>query len=42
MASERKPDSLTSPVLRYDIAFLKGDQAGMERQVVRGREKRRT
>ncbi len=38
-ALERKPQFAASPVLLYDIAFLKGDQAGMERQVVRGQGK---
>ena len=36
---EREPQFAASPVLLYDIAFLKGDQAGMERQVVRGQGK---
>jgi eukaryotic-like serine/threonine-protein kinase len=38
-AFEREPQFAASPVLLYDIAFLKGDQAGMERQVVRGQGK---
>jgi tetratricopeptide (TPR) repeat protein len=35
-ALDRKPQFAASPVLLYNIAFLKGDEAGMERQVVRG------
>jgi serine/threonine protein kinase len=38
-ASERKLDSPDFVYMRYDIAFLKGDQAGMERQVTVGQGK---
>jgi eukaryotic-like serine/threonine-protein kinase len=38
-ASERQLDSADAAVLRYDIAFLKGDAAGMEREATAGRGK---
>src|SRR5258708_37341094 len=38
-ASERRLESSWTPVFRYDIAFLKGDQAAMERAATLGREK---
>ena len=38
-ASERKLEISDFLVQRYDIAFLKGDQAGMERQAALGRGK---
>jgi len=37
MAAQRKVDSPDLSVLRYDIAFLKGDQAGMDQEAARGR-----
>jgi eukaryotic-like serine/threonine-protein kinase len=39
IASERQLDSADASVLRYDIAFLKGDEAGMEREATPGRGK---
>jgi serine/threonine protein kinase/tetratricopeptide (TPR) repeat protein len=38
-ASERKLNSPDFLIMRYNTAFLKGDQAGMERQVALGQEK---
>ena len=38
-ASERKLDIPEFPVQRYDIAFLKGDKAGMEREVAQAQGK---
>lgn len=38
-ASERKLETPDYIVHRYDIAFLKGDRAGMEREVALGQEK---
>ena len=38
-ASERKLEIPEFLVLRYGLAFLKGDKAGMEREVALGREK---
>ncbi len=38
-ASERKLDSPELFILRYYIAFLKADQAGMDREAARGQEK---
>jgi serine/threonine protein kinase/tetratricopeptide (TPR) repeat protein len=37
VAAERKVDSTDLSVLRYTIAFLKGDQAGMEQERVRAK-----
>jgi eukaryotic-like serine/threonine-protein kinase len=39
IASERQLDSADASVLRYDIAFLKRDEAGMEQEATRGRGK---
>ncbi|HLN01622.1 MAG TPA: protein kinase [Bryobacteraceae bacterium] len=36
-AAERQLESPEFVVLRYDIAFLKGDRAGMERELARGK-----
>ena len=38
-ASEHKVEASESDVLRYSIAFLKGDHAGMEQEVARGQGK---
>ena len=39
VAAERKVESADLSLLRYLTAFLRGDQAGMEREMVRGRAK---
>jgi tetratricopeptide (TPR) repeat protein len=39
VAAERKVDSADLSVMRYGIAFLKGDQARMEQEAARGRAK---
>ncbi len=39
VAAERKVDSADLSLLRYLTAFLRGDQAGMEQEMVRGRAK---
>jgi len=38
-ASERKLETPDLAILRYDIAFLKGDRAGMDREVTRAKGK---